>query len=188
MPGPIAAVLEEVGRKWMWFLILGIVLIALGAAALGHSWLATLASIVTLGWLLIFSGLSEAATAFWARKWGGLFQHLLFGLLAVIAGILLLKNPAMSAAGLTLILAAFFLVRGILRVIGAFTLRYPNWQWAVFDGALTTVLGGLIWAQWPTSGIWVIGVFVGIDFVSRGMAWVMFALGARKLSALGKAS
>lgn len=185
MPGPIVGVLEEIGRKWIWFLILGVVLIALGAAAIGHAWLATLASVVTLAWLLIVSGLSEAIAAFWARKWSGLFQHLLFGVLAVIAGILLLNSPAMSASGLTLVLAWFFLIRGIVRIVGAFILRYPAWAWAALDGALTTILGGLIWAQWPTSAIWVIGVFVGIDLISRGVAWLVFAFGAKKLANIG---
>ena len=180
--GPIATALEEVSSKWFWFLILGLVLVLLGGFAIAHAWMATLASVVTLAWLLIASGISESVAAFWARSWSGLFQDLLFGLLAVIAGILLLSDPAMSAAGLTLILAAFFLVRGALRILGAFVLRYPNWAWSVFDGALALVFGGLVWAQWPESALWVIGVFVGIELISRGIAWLMFAMGAKKIS------
>jgi uncharacterized membrane protein HdeD (DUF308 family) len=184
--GPIAAALEEISRKWIWFLILGVVLIFLGATAIGNAWMATLVSVATLGWLLILSGVSESVAAIWARQWSGLFQHLLFGLLAAIAGILLLNNPAMSAATLTLVLAAFFLIRGILRIIGAVMLRYPNWGWAAFDGALTTILGAMIWAQWPTSAIWLIGLFIGLDLISRGVSWLMFAMGAKRLSSLGQ--
>jgi uncharacterized membrane protein HdeD (DUF308 family) len=41
------------------------------------------------------------------------------------------------------------------------------------------VLGGLILAQWPASGLWVIGLFVGIDLIFYGFAWIALAAGLR---------
>jgi uncharacterized membrane protein HdeD (DUF308 family) len=109
--------------------------------SIGHAWLATLASIVVFAWILILGGVAEVVAAFGARRSGGLFQHLLFGFLSVVAGVLLLNNPAMSAAGLTLLLAAFFLLRGVSRIMGAAILRYPSWGWSIFDGIVTCFSG-----------------------------------------------
>jgi hypothetical protein len=39
--------------------------------------------------------------------------------------------------------------------------------------------GGLILAEWPGSSLWVIGVFVGIDLLFHGWAWVFLALSVR---------
>jgi uncharacterized membrane protein HdeD (DUF308 family) len=47
---------------------------------------------------------------------------------------------------------------------------------------VTLLLGILIWAQWPVSGLWVIGLFVGIDLIFSGWSWVALALAARSLA------
>ena len=180
-PNPLLAGLDEARRNSGWFLVLGIALIVLGAVALGAAWLATLASVLLFGWLLIFGGLCEAVAAFWARQWSGFFLHVLAGVLNVVIGLLIVGHPVASAAGLTLLLAALFLTGGLFRVIAAAALRHPNWGWDVLGGGVTAMLGVLIWAEWPSSALWVIGTFVGIDLLFRGWAWVMFALAARQL-------
>jgi len=172
---------ETISRNWLWFLLLGFVLILLGVAALGATWIVALASAIVFGWLLMFSGISEALAAIWAREWNGFFLHLLTSVLYVVVGVLIIANPVGAAAALTILLAVLFLTRGLFRLIAAATLRYPGWPWAVFDGVVTLVLGLLIWRHWPDSTLWVIGTFVGIDLLFRGWSWVMFALGMRKV-------
>ena len=178
---PLLAGLEEVRRNWGWFLALGIALIVLGVLALGAPWLVTLATVLLFGWLLLFAGVFEAVGAFWARRWSGFFLHLLAGTLNVVIGLLLIAHPVAGAAGLTLLLAAFFLVGGLFRLGVAAAVQFPGWPWAVLGGAVTALLGILIWAEWPSSALWVIGLFVGIELIFRGLGWVMFALAAREL-------
>lgn len=179
---PSGSGVKEISHNWLWFFWLGVVLIVLGTTALGATWMVAITSALVFGWLLIFSGVSEALAAIWARHWRAFFLHLLTSLLYVLVGVLIIGNPVATAAGLTLLLAALFLTRGLFRVISAATLRYPNWGWAAFDGVVTLILGVLIWRHWPASALWVIGTFVGIDMIFRGWAWVMFAFGARKVA------
>src|SRR4030095_16362215 len=155
--------------------------IVLGLVALGSAWIATLASVVVFGWLMIFGGAAEAVTAFWAKEWSGLFLHLLVGFLYLVGGFLIIGNPVASAAGLTILLAALFLTRGLFRLMAARVLRYPTWIWSVLDGVVTLILGVMIWSQWPASALWVIGTFLGIDLIFRGWAWVMFGFGAKQI-------
>ena len=43
-------------------------------------------------------------------------------------------------------------------------------------------LGLLIVAEWPASGLWVIGMFLGIDLLFSGTSLIMFAFGLRNLA------
>jgi uncharacterized membrane protein HdeD (DUF308 family) len=51
----------------------------------------------------------------------------------------------------------------------------------VLNGIIAILLGILVLAQWPVSGLWAIGMFVGIDLVFRGITWTVFAFGLRDI-------
>src|SRR5215831_490592 len=102
---PLHPGLETISRKWLWFLLLGVVLILLGIAALGATWAVALASALVFGWLLMFSGASEAVAAVWAKEWSGFFLHLLTSVFYIVVGVLIISNPVGAAAGLTILLA-----------------------------------------------------------------------------------
>lgn len=173
---------DELHRNWGWFLALGVLLLLLGAAALGASVALTLASVMLFGWLLIFGGVMEAIHAFWReRGWGGVFINLLTGLLYVVVGFMMVANPGEAAATLTLLIALFLMFGGIFRIAVALMLRFPHWGWLALHGLINLLLGAAIWRQWPLSGLWVIGLFIGIDLVLNGWSLVMLGLVARKL-------
>ena len=172
--------LEEFRRNATWFLVLGVILVILGFIAVGRSVSVTLASMYFFGWLLVIGGVVEAVQAFWQRQWGGLFFNLLSGVLYVVVGFMVLGNPEAGAVALTLLIALFFLIAGAFRIIVALTMRFPEWHWLLLNGAITLLLGLLIWKQWPSSALWVIGLFIGIDLIFTGTAWVMLSLAARR--------
>lgn len=175
--------IQEIAQHWKWFLGLGIVSIILGTFALGSSVLVTLASVVLFGWILLLMGGIEVGHSFWQRQWGGFFLHLVNGILSIVVGFLLATNPGASAVVLTLLLAMFFMAGGLFRILTALMMRFPSWGWRLLNGVVTLVLGILIWNQWPLSGLWVIGLFVGIDLIFSGWSSVMLALVARRLPA-----
>jgi uncharacterized membrane protein HdeD (DUF308 family) len=172
--------LEEFRRNATWFLVLGVILVILGFIAVGRAVSVTLASMYFFGWLLIIGGVVEAVQAFWQRQWGGLIFHLLSGVLYAVVGFMVLGNPAAGATALTLIIALFFLIAGAFRIIVSLTMRFPEWHWLLLNGAITLLLGLLIWKQWPSSALWVIGLFIGIELIFTGSAWVMLSLAARR--------
>jgi uncharacterized membrane protein HdeD (DUF308 family) len=148
----------------------------LGTIALVITPAATLGTVLVLGWLLAISGVFEIIHAFRVRRWGGFFLHLLGGLLGIFVGLLIVTHPVAGALGYTLLLASFFTVIGIFRLVTALTLKFPHWKWAAFDGVITLVLGIVVWAEWPWSGFWFLGLAVGISLILRGWSYVMFAL------------
>jgi uncharacterized membrane protein HdeD (DUF308 family) len=174
--------IQGLSRNWKWLLAVGIISIIIGTFALGSSVLITLASVILFGWILVLMGGIEVGHSFWQRQWGGFFLHLVNGILSLVVGFLMVTNPGASAVVLTLLLAMFFMVGGLFRIISALTMRFPSWGWRLLNGGVTLVLGILIWNQWPVSGLWVIGLFVGIDLIFSGWSSVMLALAARRLS------
>jgi uncharacterized membrane protein HdeD (DUF308 family) len=175
--------MKAVGQHWGWFLAKGILMIIVGTLALGSYVMVTLFSMIFLGWLMIFAGVVEAVHAFWKKEWGGLFLNLLVGVLYIVVGFMVLTNPTASAMTLTLIMAIFFILDGIFRIIIAVTMHYPRWGWMLLNGIVTLTLGIIIWQQWQQLGLRIIGLFIGIDLIFSGWAWVMLSLAARQVNA-----
>ena len=158
---------------------MGIGLSLLGVAAIASSFIATMATVLVFGILLVLAAIFQVFTAFWGRQWRGFFLHLLAGVLYLIAGVFMIDNPAAVALALTLMVAACLLVGGILRIILSVAERFDGWGWVFLNGLISLLLGTAIWRQWPLSGLWVIGLFVGIEMLFSGLSWVMLGLAAR---------
>jgi uncharacterized membrane protein HdeD (DUF308 family) len=174
---------EEVRQHRTWFIVIGVLLIICGAIALGSTFVMTIISMIFLGWLLVVTGIIEVVHGFARRGWGGFFINLLSGILYVIVGLLLVGNPGAAAVTLTLLIALILTAVGAFRLFVAFTKPMQHRGWLIFNGAISVILGISIWASWPLSGLWVIGLFVGIDFIVEGWTEVMLALAARPAAA-----
>jgi len=172
---------DVVQRNWGWFLALGIVQIILGTIALGESVLMTLFSVVMLGWLLIIGGISSIVHAFVERQWGGFIIDLLTGLFYAIAGFMMVGNPGEAAVTLTLVISLFLMIGGVFRIAESLVGALPHRVWVLLNGVVTLVLGIMIWRQWPFSGLWVIGLFVGIEMLLYGWSLVMLAIAAKNM-------
>jgi uncharacterized membrane protein HdeD (DUF308 family) len=162
---------QELTQYWGWFLVFGFALVALGAAAVARAFTATIVSMLFFGWLLVIASGIEIAQALLVGHWAGFFHHLLAAILFGVIGLLLVTRPLISAEALTFVIAIFFLIGGLFQLIGSAIVGLPGWGWQALDGIITIILGGLIFAQWPASGLWVIGLFIGIDLIFYGFAW-----------------
>jgi uncharacterized membrane protein HdeD (DUF308 family) len=172
--------MEALSRNWGWLLALGILMIILGVFAIAAPQVATIAVPLTLGWILVISGVGEGIHAFMARGWRGFLLELLSAILYLVVGILLLTNPLKGALALTILLAGFLIVEGVFKIVTALRVReHRGWGWLLASGIISVILGLMIWAEWPASGLWVIGLLVGIQLVFTGWALVMLSLAAR---------
>jgi uncharacterized membrane protein HdeD (DUF308 family) len=64
------------------------------------------------------------------------------------------------------------LVKGGLALVD----RHSGRVWTVLAGLVSILIGGLIWAAWPESSHYAIGVLIGIDLLATGVAWIGRAL------------
>ncbi|MBS0288880.1 MAG: DUF308 domain-containing protein [Proteobacteria bacterium] len=167
-------------KNWGWILAWGIVLGILGCLAISAAVFTTLISIIFLGGVLFASGLIMTINTFqyWLQK-PGFWSHLIVSLLYIAAGIVLMFTPIPAAYSITILLAIFFIIIGLFRLITAAAFQLPSWGWSFLSGIITLLLGIFILAQLPASGFYIIGLFVGIDLLIAGWAFIMLALLAK---------
>jgi uncharacterized membrane protein HdeD (DUF308 family) len=183
IPADFDLLMQDMRHRWGWFLALGIILVLLGTFALFVVPAATLATVMVLGWIMIISGIVEAVQAFRVHRWGGFFMHMIGAVLGVLVGVLVVTHPVAGALAWTLLFAAFFTVIGIFRLVTAARLKFSNWGWAAFDGAITLVLGIMLMVGWPWSGLWFLGLALGVTMILRGWTYVMIAISLKALPA-----
>ena len=171
----------EIVHNWGWFLAWGIALVLLGFLAIARAVAATVVSMLFFGWLLLIAAGIEIVQAIMVGKWAGLYHHWFGAVLFGVLGALIVWRPLVTAEILTLLMGAFFLVAGLFQLITPFFVSLPEWGWQALNGLITLILGILILAQWPVSGLWVIGLFIGIELIFYGAAWIALALRLRRL-------
>ena len=168
-------IIAQLQKNRNLYLLLGISLVALGILAITFSYAATIFSVIYLAGFILAIGAIEAVQAFKMQFWSKFFLHFILAALYLCTGAFMLLNPTLNAITLTLFLAIFFAVSGFFRIIFALAHDLPHRGWIIFNGVLSILLGFLIWQQWPTSGLWVIGLFVGINAIFTGWSWIMLA-------------
>ncbi len=171
-------------RHSTYFLIEGIVLILLGAAAIAVPLIATLAFTIFFGWLLLISGFVGLVSTFSLRPAPGFWWSLLSAILAIAVGFLLIAKPGNGAVSLTLLLIVFFIIEGFSSIVFASEYRQKmagRWGWMVASGVVDIILAALIFLQLPSSAFWAIGLLLGINMVFGGASLIVLALDAKKL-------
>jgi uncharacterized membrane protein HdeD (DUF308 family) len=170
---------QELANYWGWLLAFGVGLVVLGIAAVGRAVTATVATMLFFGWLLIIACGIEVLQALLVGHLAGFFHHFFAAILFGVVGALLVGRPLLSAEALTFLIGAFFMVGGLFQAFGSVVIGLPGWGWQLLNGVITFVLGVLVLLQWPISGLWAIGLFVGIDLIFYGAAWIALALQLR---------
>lgn len=133
-----------------------------------------------LGWLLVFDAGFQLIHSFRSEGVGPVVWKVLVAVLFLIAGIYFLMHPFLAVAVVTLALALFFLVEGLVDVFSYFaTPKAGASYWILLNGIVSIILGGMIWRHWPTGSLWVLGVLVGLGLLMTGTSRLMIALAVR---------
>jgi uncharacterized membrane protein HdeD (DUF308 family) len=180
-PGSTApAAIAPLRAKWGWIVALGVVYLVAGFIALGSVVAATAASVLVVGAMMIVAGVFEVINAFQVKDWGRFLFWLLLGILYIVAGFVAWDNPLLTAVWLTLILGAALVASGIVRIFLAFNMKHGSpWVWVVVSGLITLLLGVIILAHWPFSAVYTLGIFLGVDLVFAGVAWIGLGFGLK---------
>ena len=174
--------LHPLRDQWWCFLLLGIALVVLGSICIIEPLVPSLASVVALGFLLMAAGIAQIVSSFWAGKWSGMLFHMLIGVLYAVVGYMIVDAPVVNMVMITKFIAIFLIVSGAFRIVSALVVRFQDWGWVALNGGVTLLLGIIINRQLPEAALWVIGLFIGIEMLLNGWAWVMLALGLRALA------
>jgi len=169
---------ESVG----WSIALSALMIVAGILAIGLPQVAGVAVNLVVAWLLVFSGAAHLVFAWYTRTTGGVVWELLVGILYGFIGVYLLMHPIGGLAALTLALAIYLTIEGVLELVLSFQLRpLPGSGWLIFDGIITLILAALIWRTWPSSTEWAIGTLVGVSMLFSGISRLMLSMAAHRV-------
>ena len=160
----------ELKKASGWGMVWGILTILIGLFAIGSPLASGLAVTLVIGISLLAAGISMLVFAFQAPSLGKILLKLLFAGLTVVAGIVILSQPGIALAQLTLLLGAFFLVDGFLGFVVAWNMKpQPGWGWMTVNAFVTFALGIMILKGWPEASLFVVGILVGIRLVFAGI-------------------
>jgi len=178
------AVKDTVHLHWQIFLTQGVIMVILGILAVVWPQISTIAVDVYVGWLFLLSGVAGLATMFLAQNVQAFLWSLLTAALSLFVGVLLLWHPTEGAVSLTLVLIALFIVEGIIQIAASLSYRdvFPNsWGWMLASGVVDLILAALIIRGWPSTASWALGLIVGVNLISTGLAVIMVALAGKTL-------
>lgn len=174
----------DIHRAATWSTVLSVLMIAAGIAAIAAPAVAGVAVTAIVGWLLVFSGLLHLAFAWRAGRAGAIVWEILLGVVYGAIGFYLLASPIAGLASLTLAIAVYLLIEGVLEFVLSFQLRpAPGSGWLLVDGVITLLLAAMIWTTWPSSALWVTGTLVGISMLFSGITRLMLSVAVRRITA-----
>ncbi len=172
-------------EHWRLFFLEGALLVILGFVAIWAPAVAAIAVDIYIGCLLLIGGIAGLAAVLTVKHIPAFAWSLVTAALSTIAGVLLVWKPAEGVFSLALMLTAFFIVEGIFQIvasIGYRELMSRTWGWMLASGIVDVLLAAVIVLGWPLSAAWVLGLAVGVNLVSSGIAIVMAALAGREFS------
>jgi uncharacterized membrane protein HdeD (DUF308 family) len=170
---------ETFRGRWKWLVGIGIVVVIVGLIALANVVDATLITTVIVGIAILFGGTMQIVGA-WAAE-GSTGRRVLMailGVLYIIVGFNIIADPLKGTVAITIVVALFLIVDGVLRIFSALVPETENKVLTIVFGIVMVILGGWLWSGIPTSGI-AIGFFVGLQLLIAGVAWIMLGLVAR---------
>lgn len=158
-------------RRW-WDVLLGVVLFVTGVIVLADVVIASVVSVLFLGWTLLIGGIAAVVLSLVRVRHAGAWIGLLGGALSVVAGIVMLRNPAASLLTLSLVVGGLFLVTGIVRLVAA--VQTPEQRWLlVISGAASVLLGWMVLERWPLSSLWILGTLLGVHLLIDGLMMII---------------
>jgi uncharacterized membrane protein HdeD (DUF308 family) len=180
-----AQIKKSIHDHWRSFLIEGIILLVLGLVAIVLPPIAGMATTIIVGWVFLIGAIVGLSATFMARRAPGFWWSVLSAVVALLAGLVLLLNPAQGLITLTYVLIAFFVVDGLVIIVMAFEHRRElshRWQWMMIGGLMDLILAVLIVSGLPGAFAWALGILVGIDLIWGGVSLIAMALSARRLA------
>ncbi|SRR6056297_1566276 len=163
--------------KGNWLLLTGSAFVLLGIGAILSPAIAGSAVVYVIGSFLLIIGLVQVLAGWKESSLKRRVLQLIQGAIVGIAGIAVLAHPFYGLAALSLVLAMFFVIDGCWKIAASFSYRpAAGWLALLASGVVAVLLGAMIWSQWPVSGVWAVGVLVGVDLLATGLALITLAL------------
>ncbi|GIH26118.1 hypothetical protein Aph01nite_44280 [Acrocarpospora phusangensis] len=169
--------------RWQALAVRGVLAIIFGLIALIWPAITLKALVITFGVYALVNGVYTIYGAFRDRASGERGWLLFSGIVSLAAGIAVLVWPAITALALMLLIGAWFLVTGVIEIVGAAVRRKElEGEWLmVLSGALAVIFG-LILLIWPGAGALALVALIAIFAIVMGVAMLVEAFRERNVT------
>lgn len=175
---PSTDAIRSEGRNLKW---LGILTLVLGILAIFSPLMTGISVVVIVGFFVLAGGVARLIWAFQASGLGSGLLRFAIGILTLICGILMVTDPLLASGVLTVMIAVYLLVDGGFEVAASFMAPPAVGRgWLLFNGIISILLGIMIWRQFPLSGAWALGLFLGIKLLFVGLTMMGIGRFAQK--------
>ncbi|MGA9400254.1 HdeD family acid-resistance protein, partial [Haladaptatus sp.] len=162
-------------RSWRASMGAGAIIAVIGVLAILAPFAAGVSLSILLGALLVVGALVHVAHAF-SGGWKRFFVQGVLAVIYAVAGISLLANPLIGLTTLTILLAAFLVVDGVLEIVMAFQSRGDRgWGALVVSGICALIIAAIIWVGWPATAAWALGLLFGVNLLITGISMMFMA-------------
>jgi len=176
----------DLKKATSWSMALSVLMIIAGILAIAAPYYAGLTITAVVGWLLLISAVLHLVYAFRGGRATAVIWEILLAAVYGLIGFYVLTNLGVGLASLTFAIAFFLFVEAILELALSYQLRNESGAgWILVDGIITMILAFLIWANWPNSSVWAIGVIVGVSMLFSGIVRVMITSNIRRITTVG---
>ncbi len=176
LPATASGCVERLRHRWAWFIALGVLVAAMGIAALALVVSATIASVYIIALFMVIAGGGEIAFAFGARSWARFFLWVIAGLAYIVVAAFALAQPLMAAAVFTLLLGVALFATGVVRIYVGTQLNKDVRGIVILAGIVTAVVGIVVLVGWPANSFVVLGLLLGLDLLFWGGSWITLGL------------
>lgn len=177
--------MEWIQNNRTLLIVEGALFAILGFLAVALPGLSTLSTELFIGWLLVFAGVFQLYRTIKAGAHAtGFISSLIISILYMIFGVLLILFPVAGIFSLTVLLTLFFIAEGIAKIVLGIQLKpFRRWGWFILNGVLALIMAFIIWAGWPGTAFWVLGLLVGINMIFFGISLIFLAIGTPRIDA-----
>ena len=176
--------LEYAGTDWRRLLFRGIVMLIAGTLLVFSTLFkpdVIIMQIRDFSWLpvcgvvIFIVGCLECFDAAITKDLRSFFLNLQNGVLDVVVSGLIIFSIGDDPIRLSLLIAAFLMIKGIFRLTLAYATQLPNMVSTSVGAGVSIFLGLLIWLEWPSSAVWFLALCLSAEIGLRGWAGIMFA-------------
>lgn len=171
--------METIRQHKGFFIFESLMFILLGILAIALPGFFTLSVEFLIAFLFIIGAVVQLARIFQVEGGGAKFATAISAIIYAVIGILLFAYPLIGILSITMLLAILFFAQGLIQIyVGLTSQHIRRWGWWIFSGIISIILALIIWAEWPTSAIWFIGILVGVNLLFYGFSLLFISLDA----------
>lgn len=164
-------------NNWIVLLVIGVLSIIAGIAALLYPFAASVTVELIAGWSFIVLGALQIIEAIRSTGWRGKLWTLLLGIVALLVGVNLVANPLAGLMTLSIVLGIMFLTSGAFKLIVGVRIDDNRLKLAVvISGIVSAGLGLLVLTDLPGAAVVALGVMLAVELLSNGVSAISLAM------------